>query len=79
MFCTDLDAELERCAARGYEQAYSDRLPSGARIVYVDSTRDLPGMIELVEYTPAQEAVYSNIYRASIGWDGSDPIRAADR
>jgi hypothetical protein len=79
VFCKDLDAELERCAAQGYEQAYSDRLPSGARIVYVDSTADLPGMIELVEYTEAQEDVYTNIYRASIGWDGSDPIRKADR
>lgn len=43
------------------------------------ATRDLPGMIELVERTPAQEEVYAAIHRASVGWDGSDPIRRTDR
>ena len=32
-------------------------------------------MIELVEHTDAQERVYTDMYRAAIGWDGSDPIR----
>ena len=32
-------------------------------------------MIELVEYTEAQEQVYTKVYAASVGWDGSDPIR----
>ena len=45
----------------------------------MDATRDLPGMIEFVERTPAQEEVYAAIYRASVGWDGSDPIRRTDR
>jgi hypothetical protein len=36
-------------------------------------------MIELVEHTDAQEQVYDTIYRASIGWDGSEPLRHSDR
>ena len=32
-------------------------------------------MIELVEHTQAQERVYTNIWRASVGWDGRDPLR----
>lgn len=78
VFSADFEGDLERYAGLGFEQAYSDVLPSGSRIVYVDSTRDLPGMIEVIEYTEAQEQVYDRIYRASIGWDGSDPIRRED-
>jgi hypothetical protein len=36
-------------------------------------------MIELVEHTEAQEAVYDRIYRAAIDWDGTEPIRREDR
>jgi hypothetical protein len=69
------DEDVARYAALGYDEAFADRLPSGSRVVYVDSTRDLPGMIELVEHTDAQERVYTDMYRAGIGWDGADPIR----
>jgi glyoxalase/bleomycin resistance protein/dioxygenase superfamily protein len=79
VFTEQIDADVERYRALGYEEAYADVLPSGSRIVYVDSTRDLPGMIELVEHTDAQEQVYDAIYRASIGWDGSEPLRRSDR
>jgi hypothetical protein len=64
---------------RGYDEAYTDLLPSGSRIVYVDSTRDLPGMIELIEYTEEQEPVYDAIHRAASAWDGREPIRRTDR
>jgi hypothetical protein len=78
VFTQRFDADIERYGALGYDVAYSDVLPSGARVVYVDSTRDLPGMIELVEHTDAQEQVYDTIYRASIGWDGSEPLRRSE-
>jgi Glyoxalase/Bleomycin resistance protein/Dioxygenase superfamily len=79
MFPDDFDAALGRYLESGYEEAFSDRLPSGSRVVYVDTTRDLPGMIELVEHTEAQEAVYTAIWQASVDWDGSDPFRRSDR
>jgi len=69
------DEDVTRYGAIGYEEAFFDRLPSGSRVVYLDATRDLPGMIELVEHTDGQERVYTDIYRAAIGWDGRDPIR----
>lgn len=74
----DFDGEVERYLARGYEEAFFDRLGSGSRVIYLDATADLPGMVELVEYSPAQEQVYTRIYAASVGWDGSDPIRRED-
>ncbi len=69
------DADVARYTALGYEEAFSDTLPSGARVVYVDATRDLPGMIELVERTEAQERFYTQIYEASATWDGQELVR----
>jgi hypothetical protein len=69
------DEDVARYAATGYDEAFADLLPTGSRVVYMDATLELPGMIELVEHTDAQERVYGRIYRASVGWDGSDPVR----
>jgi hypothetical protein len=78
VFTNQIDVDIEHYRALGYGEAYSDVLPSGARIVYVDSTPDLPGMLELVEHTDAQEQVYDTIYKASIDWDGSEPLRRSE-
>ena len=32
--------------------------------------------IELIELGEAFEALFSKFYRASIGWDGADPVRS---
>ena len=71
----DFDGELVRCAALGWEEAFFDVVPSGARVAYVDATRDVAGMLELVEWTEAQEQVYADVYRAAVDWDGREPIR----
>ncbi len=69
------DAGVERYAALGYDEAFSDRLPSGSRVVYLDATRDLPGMIELIEHTDEQERIYTRMYEAAAEWDGREPVR----
>jgi hypothetical protein len=76
---SDLDAAVADYRAKGYEIAFSDRSPRGYRIVYMDTTRDLPGMIELMEMMPSLETRYTEMYLSSVGWDGSDPVRRAKR
>ena len=71
----DFDAELARLHALGFESAFEDVLPTGARITYVDTQPSLPGMLELVERTPDQLASYGRIHAASIDWNGEDPLR----
>jgi len=71
----DFDATLERYAQAGFPEAYADTLPSGSRIVYVDATATLGGMIEVIEHSPAQERVYTAMFRAAVDWDGADPVR----
>jgi hypothetical protein len=72
---TDVDADIARFAAHGYPVAFEDQVPSGARIVYVDATCELPGMIEIVEMNDEQEAMYAMFRDAAATWDGSDPVR----
>jgi hypothetical protein len=71
----DLNAAIARYAEFGYPVAFSDVVPSGARIVYVDATADLPGMIELIEMNVQQEDMYTAFRNAALDWDGTDPVR----
>jgi hypothetical protein len=73
-------AIVDTLLAEGFRFVFG--LPGGPRaddlrrrVVYVDSTRDLPGMIELVEHTEAQERHYTGIYLAAVDWNGREPIR----
>ena len=71
----DVDPEIRRFAGHGYPVAFEDRVPSGARIVYVDATAELPGMIEIIEMNEGQEAMYARFRAAAAAWDGADPVR----
>jgi Glyoxalase/Bleomycin resistance protein/Dioxygenase superfamily len=71
----DFDRDLARYRASGYDLAFHARVPTGGRVAYMDTTADLPGMVELIELGAAFDPVFSGFYRASIGWDGRDPIR----
>lgn len=69
------DADVARYRAMGYELAFSDVSPRGSRIAYMDSTRAVHGMVELVEMSDRLEAIYRAFHHASVGWDGRDPVR----
>jgi len=71
----DFDRSVERYEASGYELAFVARVPTGGRVGYMDTTRDLPGMVELIELGASFDPVFSRFYRATIGWDGEEPVR----
>ncbi len=71
----DLEASIATYQELGYALAFRDVSPRGTRVAYMDCTRSVHGMIELIELTPRLEAIYTGFQRASIGWDGSDPVR----
>lgn len=70
----EFDATLQRYARAGFHEAFSDRLPSGSRVVYVDSMAVLGGMIEVIEYTPEQERTYTEMYQAAVGWTPAEAL-----
>ena len=51
-------------------------VPTGGRVAYMDTTAELPGYVELIELGGGFEPAFSKFYRASIGWDGKDPVRS---
>jgi hypothetical protein len=73
--CKDFDRDVEKYRALGYDVAFSDRTPDGTRVAYMDATAHLPGMVELIEMTDATESMFTGMYQASVGWDGSNPVR----
>ena len=71
----NFDEALAAFVKQGYEIAFSDTAPMGMRVAYMDTLKELPGMVELIEGNAAFEGFFTPVYEASIGWDGRDPIR----
>ncbi|MGE3248474.1 MAG: VOC family protein [Beijerinckiaceae bacterium] len=59
----------------GYELVYEAEVTGGAKVGYFDTLAVLPAMVEVIQMTPASEANFTKFYHASVGWDGSDPVR----
>lgn len=72
----DFDKALSAQQAKGYELAFYAEPDRGIRVAYMDCTADLPGFIELIETGPAVEGLFTMMYQAALGWDGTDPVRA---
>lgn len=72
----DFDRDVEAFQKRGAELAFFARVPSGGRVAYMDTTAQLPGMVELIELGANFEPMFTGFYRASLGWDGADPVRS---
>jgi hypothetical protein len=66
--------DLANYRARGYDVAFSTML-RGARLAYLDTTADLPGMVELIEMNGDRETMFQTMYAATLSWDGKDPVR----
>jgi hypothetical protein len=69
------DKDVAIYEAAGYPVAFSDLSPRGVRIVYMDTTPDLPGMLEIIETTDALETIYQSYFDAAQNWNGEDPVR----
>jgi hypothetical protein len=74
---TDVYAAEQDYHARGYETAYKAAVPTGGEVIFLDNgsgARD--GFIELLPVTPGMDEAFTRFWRASLDWDGSDPIRS---
>jgi hypothetical protein len=72
----DFDAAVARYERAGHALTFQLAVPSGGRVGYMDTTAVLPGYTELIELGGAFEDVFGRFYRASLGWDGKDPVRS---
>jgi hypothetical protein len=70
----DFERTAELYRARGYQEAFTDTAPEplGCRVIYFDTGRDLPGMLEVIEINAATEEAFHNIRKAAQEWNGKD-------
>jgi hypothetical protein len=71
----DYDADVARHREQGHDLAFEAWVPTGGRVAYMDTTAELPGYLELIEMDAATDTAFTRLYGASLGWDGSDPVR----
>src|SRR3984885_14736158 len=70
----DFEKTVAHYRSRGYAEAFSDTAPMGFRVVYFDTSRDLPGMLEVIEMNAAAEQGFHTMYQAAQEWDGETHI-----
>jgi hypothetical protein len=70
------DRDVERYRSAGHELVFLAEVPTGGRVAYMDTTAQMPGYVELIELGGGFEPAFSKFYRASIGWDGQEPVRS---
>ena len=75
MATTQYEVDVARYQKMGYVLVFEGLTPRGIRFAYFDTTGDLPGMLELIEYNDTQLKFLSLMQQASVNWDGKDPSR----
>lgn len=71
----DVDAEIPTYEAKGYDLAFRAKVPTGGAVAYLDNGRNDPGMVELIPATAGMDETFTRFWRASLDWDGRDPVR----
>ena len=75
MAVEDVEAERARYHMRGYHTAFSTPVPSGGSVYFMGDGPGAPCFIELIPATDSTDEMFTRYWKASLGWDGSDPIR----
>jgi hypothetical protein len=71
----DVEADIAELEAKGYVLAFKAGVPTGGHVAYMDGGRGQPGFLELCAATPAFEELFGSFHRASLNWNGRDPVR----
>jgi hypothetical protein len=74
LYCDDYEATRAAYAAQGAEVAF-EGLMMGHRTCWIDTSRTLGFMVELVTKNPVADSVFGAIRAAAENWDGRDPVR----
>jgi len=71
----DVEAARADYFKRGYHVAFSTPVPSGGTVYYMGDGPNAPGFVELIPASSGMDEVFTRYWRASVDWDGRDPIR----
>lgn len=73
--CEDVDVEAKAYVSRGYDVAFTADVPTGSHVIYLDGGPQLSHFVELIPSTPGMDEAFTAFFKASLDWDGRDPIR----
>lgn len=62
----NFDQEIANRMEAGYVEAFFDVLPTGSRVVYLDSPYEGQGKLEVIELTSEQDAAMTEMHRAHL-------------
>ena len=71
----DYDADLARLQAQGFKAVMSGEVGERGRFIYFDTEYHPGTVIELSEVAGPKGKMFDLIRAASLGWDGSEPVR----
>ena len=75
--CADVDADSRAYQARGYHEAFRAAVPTGGEVVYLDNGQGPQwGFLELLPVTPGMDETFTRFWKASLDWDGRNPVRS---
>lgn len=63
------------CAEAGAEILVEGTVGEDGAVIYVDAGQGPGGVIELLQNMTGADAIFQSIKDASVGWDGSEPLR----
>lgn len=76
LYCDDYDADMAAYMGAGAEVAFSGSF-GGKRFCYLDTTKTLGFMVEMIEVSTPQDEFFARIKSAAHNWDGQNPVRPA--
>lgn len=71
----DVHADAAQFVRRGHSVVYQARVPTGGTVVYLERPDDRSGFVELIPVNATLDAVFTQMWRSSCGWDGRDRMR----
>ncbi len=74
----DIDVAVAGYEAAGYEAFFRCTLAGGTVAVFIDTRQLLGHYTELYEYTDEMRELFEAVKSASVGFDGTDPVRGSE-
>lgn len=74
--CADVDVASADYRTRGYHEVFRASVPTGGEVIYLDNGSGAQaGFLELLPVTPGMDETFTCFWKASLDWDGTDPMR----
>jgi len=71
----DFEAEVAAFNAAGFETAFYSELGPGQGVAFIDTVKAYGHMVEVYGSIPMVQQMYAMVKEASVGFDGTDPVR----